>query len=87
MDNELLPYRRRRDQLSVRVCCVLWNDRVIIAIAERPAIIAELHTGHPGMTKIKAVERSYLWWPEMDNDLEGTVLTCERCHDHGRAFT
>ena len=37
---------------------MLWGDRVIIPIAERLAIIAKLHTGHPGMTKIKAAVRS-----------------------------
>ena len=62
--------------------CVLWGDRVIIPIAERLVIIAELHTGHPGMTKMKAVARSYLWWPGMDNDLEEAVRACERCQKH-----
>ena len=65
--------------------CVLWGDRVIIPIAERLVIIAELHTGHPGMTKMKAVARSYLWWPGMDNDLEEAVRACERCQKHVKA--
>ena len=64
---------------------MLWGDRVIISRAKRPASIAELHTGHPGMTKMKAVARSYLWWPGMDNDLEGTVRACERCQQHVKA--
>ena len=61
VDNKSLPYWRRRNKRSVREGCVLWGDRVIIPIAERPEIIAELHKGHPGMTKMKAVARSYLW--------------------------
>ena len=36
---------------------MLWDDRVIIAIAERLAIIAELHTSHSGMTKIDCCEK------------------------------
>ena len=53
---------------------------MIIPISERPAIIAEVHTRHPGMTKMKAVARRYLWWPGMDIDMEETVQACERCH-------
>ncbi|XP_062508423.1 uncharacterized protein K02A2.6-like [Corticium candelabrum] len=85
VDNELLPYWRRHEELSVREVCVLWCDRVIIPRVERPAIIAELHFGHPGMTKMKAVARSYLWWPGMDKNLEGTVRACERCQQRVKA--
>ena len=37
------------------------------------------------MTKMKAVARSYLCWPGMDNDLEGTVRPCKRCRQNVKA--
>ncbi|XP_062514504.1 uncharacterized protein LOC134190066 [Corticium candelabrum] len=35
---------------------------------------------------MKAVARSYLWWPGMDNNLEETVRACERCQQHSRSL-
>ena len=39
----------------------------------------ELHEGQPGMTKMKALARMYVWWPGMEKDIETTVRTCAEC--------
>ena len=36
----------------------------------------ELHEGHPGM---KALAQSFVWWPQIDQDLEELVKRCEDC--------
>ena len=38
-----------------------------------------LHEGHPGISRMKALARSYVWWPGMDQQLENRVKLCEQC--------
>ena len=39
----------------------------------------ELHTGHPGIVRVRKVARSILWWPNIDQEIEQAVRTCGRC--------
>ena len=45
----------------------------------------ELHQSHPGITRIKALARSYVWWPNLDKDLEQLVQSCHTCQLHQKA--
>ena len=39
----------------------------------------ELHKDHPGVTRMKSVARSYMWWPGLDKDLEQLAKSCQSC--------
>jgi hypothetical protein len=41
-------------------------------------VVEELHETHPGICKMKSLTRSYVWWPNMDNDLENKDSKYER---------
>ena len=41
--------------------------------------MADLHDGHPGICRMKQLARCYVWWPNMDQELEQTVKTCNSC--------
>lgn len=43
-------------------------------------ILKELHVGHVGMTKMKAIARSYVYWRNMDIDIENMVRDCKKCN-------
>jgi hypothetical protein len=75
-DVELQPYFQRRDELSVQDDCILWGNRVVVPPQGRRQVVDELHETHPGICKMKSLARSYVWWPNMDNDLENKVRTC-----------
>ena len=45
----------------------------------QPAILTELHEGHPGIVRAKAVARSLVWWPGIDKAIEGSVKACADC--------
>ena len=40
----------------------------------------ELHETHPGICRMKASARSYVWWTKMDADLEQKVRQCSPLH-------
>ena len=79
---EMKPYLERKDELSVEDGCLLWGNRVIIPSACRTEVLEELHQCHPGVTRIKALSRSYVWWPKLDKDLEIVVQSCHTCQLH-----
>ena len=56
-DNELKLYWSRRLELSVQDGCVLWGGRVVVPSRGREFILAELHRGHPGMSRMKELAR------------------------------
>ena len=55
------------------------GNRVIIPLKLRSHITEELHRDHPGITRMKALARSYLWWPGLDHNLERCVQECLAC--------
>ena len=76
---ELLPYHRRRNELSLQDGCVLWGCRVIIPPPLRDQVIAVLHDGHPGISQMKRLARSHVWWPLLDATIDTCVRACHQC--------
>ncbi len=84
-EEDLQPYHRRKDELSVQDGCLLWGSRVIVPPQGQPKVMEELHEGHPGIAQMKALARSYMWWPGLDSDLEQKVKSCTMCQTHQKA--
>ena len=45
----------------------------------RTVLLDELHLGHPGICRMKALARSTMWWPNIDRELEIRVKSCNEC--------
>ncbi|XP_061164934.1 uncharacterized protein K02A2.6-like [Saccostrea echinata] len=78
-DEQLKPYYNRREELNVYQGCVTWGNRVIIPDILREKVMTELHSGHIGIVKMKAVARSYVWWPKVDEAIEEVCKACSGC--------
>ena len=76
---ELKPFKKLEGELSTESDCVMWGTRVIVPDKLQEPLLKELHRGHPGITRMKAVARSYMWWPGMDQALEDHVKICTPC--------
>uniref|UniRef100_A0AAV2K5K2 Gypsy retrotransposon integrase-like protein 1 n=1 Tax=Knipowitschia caucasica TaxID=637954 RepID=A0AAV2K5K2_KNICA len=81
-DPAFQPYSVRKMELSVQDGCVLWGSRVVVPPPGWGALIRQLHHGHPGITRMKALARSYFWWPKLDTDIETVVKGCSTCQEH-----
>ena len=79
VDASLVPYKNKQDELTIHQGCLLWGTRVVVPSSLRNEVLAELHETHPGMTRMKGLSRSYVWWPKIDSDIEKTVSTCLVC--------
>ena len=76
---DLAPYQQRQTELSLHDGCVLWGSRVVVPPPGRERILDELHDGHPGISRMKSLARSFVWWPGLDKSLEQKVKTCDAC--------
>ena len=76
---ELKPYWTKRTELTSHAGCILWAGRVIVPPPGRTQVLLDLHSGHPGVTKMKALARSLVWWPGLDSELEKMVKECSQC--------
>ena len=79
--SDLEPFFSKRAELSTYDGCILWGTRVFIPQGGRDAVLQELHGGHPGISKMKAMARMYVWWPGIDSDIEKTVRLCGNCQE------
>ena len=70
------PYFHKRFEITTEDGCLLWGIRVIIPKQFRARILEELHTGHPGIVRMKSLARFHVWWPGLDKDIADNVHGC-----------
>ena len=57
----------------------MWGIRVVIPKKLQPRILQDLHSGHPGVMRMKSVVRSHAWWPGLDEDIQVLATLCQQC--------
>lgn len=64
---------------SLQHDCVFKGIRICVPRKYQEQILKELHEGHVGMVKMKALARSHVYWPNIDKDIEDMVNSCAQC--------
>lgn len=59
--------------------CIMHGQRVLVPKKYQIKILNELHQGHLGMVKMKAIARSYVYWKNIDKDIESMARNCTDC--------
>ena len=75
----LKPYWTRRTEITVEDDCLMWGIHVIVPKKLQNAVLQELHQTHLGIVRMKKVARSYVWWTNIDKDIEHLVKNCCHC--------
>ena len=73
------PFSNRRSELTVEGGCVLWGTRVIVPKKLQGRVLDELHCNHLGMSRMKSLAQSYVWWPGLDREIEEIAKGCTSC--------
>lgn len=76
---ELKGYQQHKTEFSIEAGCPLRVMRVVVPERYRAQILAELHTSHPGMVRMKGIDRARVWWPGIDQDIEKIINNSEAC--------
>ena len=75
----LTPFWRRKEELAIESDCILWGVRVVVPAKLHKKVLEELHRGHPGVVRMKALAWSHVWWPELDKEIEECAKACSAC--------
>ena len=57
----------------------MWGVRVVVPRKLQEQVLQELHQTHSGISRTKAIARSYVWWPQIDYQVEKMIKSCTRC--------
>ena len=78
-DCRLQPFYRRRNELNIINGVLTYGTRVLIPEKYRDQVMEVLHEGHLGMVKMKSLARSYVYWPNIDQQIEQKCMGCHGC--------
>ncbi|KXJ81060.1 hypothetical protein RP20_CCG021245 [Aedes albopictus] len=79
IEPDIKRFYARQESFTVVDGCILFADRLVIPSPFRKRCLDQLHQGHPGMQRMKAIARSYVYWPSLDEDIVGYVKACHQC--------
>ena len=77
--NEMKPFKSRETELGLEGNCLMWGNRIVIPTKLQPTILTSLHENHPGISRMKSIARSYVWWNGLDKAIETLAQSCLSC--------
>ena len=76
---KLLHFKDKIHELSLFDDCIMYRNRIFIPESLRKLVLDQIHEGHPGICGMKSIARSLIWYPNIDNEIESYVKSCENC--------
>ncbi|GFW56230.1 uncharacterized protein K02A2.6 [Trichonephila clavipes] len=69
----------REVQYTIEDGCIIKGQRVCIRKKFWKNVLEELHAGHLGIVKMKVIARSFVYWKNIDKDIEEAAKNCFDC--------
>lgn len=78
-DSDLAPYHKIRNQLSTNGKVLLKGTKIVLPHGLREEAFAIAHEGHQGVVKTKALMRTKVWFPGIDDLIASKISSCVAC--------
>lgn len=78
---EFASFTTWRNKLLTHKGCLLWGNRVVVPPLLCQKVLSALHEAHSGIVWVKALARSDVWWPGIDQEVDEWVLCCQCCQE------
>jgi hypothetical protein len=78
-DDNVKRFEKMKEELRCRDGVVLRLGAIVMPTELRKKALKLAHEGHPGVSAMKSILRSKVWWPGMPTDAEKYVKGCEGC--------
>ncbi|XP_011858817.1 PREDICTED: uncharacterized protein K02A2.6-like [Vollenhovia emeryi] len=84
-DSEAAEYFIHRQDLRIIQDCLFSGDRPIIPPILRTKVLGELHTGHPGSSRMQGLANEKCFWPNMSRHISSFVQRCSKCATNAKS--
>ncbi|KAL1397731.1 hypothetical protein pipiens_009529 [Culex pipiens pipiens] len=78
-NSEVLLYFHRRESLSLVDGCVIFHKRVVVPNQFRHQISRQFHRGHPGVDRMKAIARSFVYSTRSGGSISACSTSASSC--------
>lgn len=85
IEPEMKRFYANHESLCIVDGCLLLADRLVIPKQYQKRCLEQLHRGHPGIARMKAISRSFVYWPSLDHDIVHFVNACPHCASVARS--
>lgn len=75
----LRAYKKHESELTFKDGILSRAGRIVVPLGARQKALILAHEGHPGVNGMKRMLRASLWWPKMDEQVEGFIRACKIC--------
>ncbi|GFR15196.1 uncharacterized protein K02A2.6 [Trichonephila clavata] len=72
-------FQGREAQYTIEDGCIMYGQRICISKKFQKNVLEELHAEHLRIVKIKAIARSFVYWKNIDKDIEEAAKNCVDC--------
>lgn len=73
------PFSAKRQELLLSKNCICLGNRIIIPLKLQSEVLHLLHEGHPGIVRMKMLTRAYVYWPNINQNIENVIKNCIEC--------
>ena len=81
-DLKARSYWNYRSDIHVIDDLVFKNNSLIIPFSLRKEMLQNIHSSHLGMSRCKNLARNFIFWPNINSQIEQIVENCQLCTRH-----
>ena len=81
LPEECRRYWNTRHQLTIDDGLIVYSCCLVIPTKMRQEVLHQFHESHQELVRTKQRARLVVYWPDIDNDIDDIICTCQKCQD------